>query len=99
MTYSIKLTSRAQKDIEELYRWVVRRAPHQGTAWYNGFLTVLESLSRHPQRCSIVIEGSQRKQPVRQLIYGHRPYRIFFWIINQEVHILHVRRGARRPWN
>ncbi|MCG3205238.1 MAG: hypothetical protein KCHDKBKB_01957 [Elusimicrobia bacterium] len=99
MTYRVKLTPRAQKDTEELYRWVIHRAPHQGALWYNGLIEAIESLAHHPQRCPIALEGKELRQPVHHLLYGKRPYRIFFWIINHEVHILHIRRGARKPWN
>lgn len=99
MTYRVKLTPRAQKDSEELYRWVTHRAPHRGALWYNRLIEAIESLADHPQRCPIAPEGQELHQEIRQLLYGKRPYRIFFWIIGQEVHVLHIRRGARRPWN
>src|SRR2546422_968736 len=53
MAYRVKLTPRAQKDIEELYRWVILRAPHQGGVWYNGLIDAIGSLADHPQRCPI----------------------------------------------
>ena len=95
MEYRIKLTPRAQKDAEELYRWVVRQAPFQGSIWYNGLIRALKSLARNPNRCPVSPEGLELGKPVRQLLYGKRPYRILFWIKDQEVHILHIRRGSR----
>ena len=99
MVYRVKLTPRAQKDVEELFEWVIHRAPHQGSLWYQGLIEAIKSLENHPERCAIAPEGRELRQPVRQLLYGKRPYKIFFWIKAGEVHILHVRRGARRPWN
>ena len=99
MAYRVKLTPRAQRDIEELYRWVILRAPHQGAVWYNGLMDAIRSLADHPQRGSISPEGLELRKPVRQLLYGRRPYRIIFMIAGKDVQILHIRRGARKPWN
>jgi hypothetical protein len=41
MAYRVKLTPRAQKDVEELHRWAIVRAPHQGAAWYNGLIDAI----------------------------------------------------------
>ena len=99
MAYRVKLTPRAQKDVEELYRWVILRAPHQEAVWYNRLIDAIRSLADHPQRCSISLEGLELVEQVRQLLYGRQPYRILFWIKGKEVQVLHVRRGARKPWN
>lgn len=99
MAYRVKLAPRAQKDVEELYRWVIHRAPHQGSLWYNGLIEAIESLAHHPQRCPVADEGRELRQPVRQLLYGKRPYRIFFWVLAKAVHVLHIRRGARKSWS
>ena len=85
MAYRVKLTPRAQKDVEELYRWVIGRAPHQGAAWYNGLLDAIRSLAGHPRRCPLSLEGVELQEQVRQLLYGRRPYRILFWIKGKEV--------------
>lgn len=99
MAYRVNLTPRAQKDVEELYRWVILRSPHQGAVWYNGLIDAIGSLADHPQRCPISPEGLELQEQIRQLLYGRRPYRILFWIRGKEVQVLHVRRGARKPWN
>ena len=99
MEYHVRLVSRAQKDIEELYAWVIHQAPHQGSLWYNGLIRAMESLAHHPERCPICPEGQELGEPIRQLLYGRRPYRILFWINGNEVQILHVRRGVREHWS
>ena len=91
MGYRVRLTPRAQRDVEELYRWVILIAPHQGGVWYNGLRDAIKSLSDHPQRCPISPEGRELRKQVRQLLYGRRPYRILFRIKEKEVDILHVR--------
>lgn len=99
MAYHVRLTPRAQRDVEGIYRWVILSAPHQGAVWYNGLIDAIGSLANHPQRCSISPEGVELREQIRQLLYGRRLYRILFWIQGNEVQVLHVRRGARKPWN
>src|SRR5688572_11128993 len=59
MTFRVKLTPRAQKDAEELYRWVIHRAPHQGSLWYNGLMEAIGTLEHSPQRCLVAPEGRE----------------------------------------
>jgi plasmid stabilization system protein ParE len=99
MEYRVRLMPRAQNDVEELYQWVIHRAPHQGASWYNGLIEAIRSLAHHPQRCPIAPEGLELRESVRQLLYGRRPYRILFSIGSGEVRVLHIRRGARKQWD
>lgn len=62
-------------------------------------IDAIRSLTDHPQRCPVAPEGLELGAPVRQLLYGRRPYRILFLIKDKEVRVLHIRRGARQPWN
>jgi plasmid stabilization system protein ParE len=36
MAYRVEIARRAESDLEELYLWVVERAPQQGARWFNG---------------------------------------------------------------
>ena len=87
--------------LEELYLWVVERAPHQGARWFNGLDRAVLSLSDRPRRCPIAPESVDPESPVRVLHCGRKPHvdRIFFVIDEQAetVHVVHVRRGARPP--
>ena len=35
MAYRVELAKNAEAELEELYLWVVERAPNQGAAWFN----------------------------------------------------------------
>jgi plasmid stabilization system protein ParE len=100
MAYRVELAKNAESELEELYLWVIDRAPSQGAAWYNGLEQAILSLSRHPERCSIAPEKIDPHSPIRILRYGRRPfvYRIFFTIddIEKVVRVIHLRRGTRR---
>ena len=99
MAYRVELTKNAEAELEELYLWVVERAPSQGAAWFNGLEQAILSLDRFPKRCRIAPESFDRDQPVRVLNYGRSThvYRVFFTIDEtvKVVRVVHIRRGAR----
>jgi plasmid stabilization system protein ParE len=100
MAYRVELARRAEADLEELYLWVIDRAPQQGARWFNGLERAVLSLDQHPKRCPVASESFDPDRPVRVLTYGRKPhaYRIFFTVDDDAeiVHVLHVRRSARR---
>jgi toxin ParE1/3/4 len=100
MAYRVEVARNAEAELEELFRWVVERAPSQGTAWFNGLEQSIPALERLPKRCRIGPESFDPDQPVRVLNYGRSPhvYRVFFTIDEtaKVVRVLHIRRGARQ---
>src|SRR5215203_2250476 len=96
----VDVSKNAETELEELYLWVVGRAPQQGAKWFNGLERAVLSLAEHPKRCPVAPEGIDPNQPVRVLSYGRQPhvYRIFFIVDDDAkvVRVVHVRRGARR---
>jgi plasmid stabilization system protein ParE len=100
MAYRVELTKNAEADLEELYLWVVERAPSQGAAWFNGLERAILSPEQLPKRCRIAPESFDPEHPVRVLNYGRSPhvYRVFFTIDETAkfVRVVHIRRGARQ---
>ena len=100
MAYRVDLARNAEAELEELYVWVVERAPQEGAAWYNGLERAVLSLDQHPERCPVALESIDPDLPVRVLSYGRTPhvYRVFFTVDDNAkvVRVVHVRRGARR---
>ena len=100
MAYRVDLARSAEAELEELYLWVVQRAPQQGAAWFNGLERAVLSLDEHPERWPVAPESINPDRPVRVLSFGRRPhvYRIFFTVDHSAkvVRVVHVRRGARR---
>ena len=100
MAYRVELAKNAEAALEELYLWVVERAPSQGAAWFNGLERAILSLEQLPKRCRIALESFDSDQPVRVLNFGRSPhiYRVFFTVDDSAkvVRIVHVRRGTRQ---
>jgi plasmid stabilization system protein ParE len=101
MAYRVEVSKNAETELEELYLWVVGRAPQQGAKWFNGLERAILALDQHPERCPVAPENFDPDHPVRVLSYGRRPhvYRIFFIVDHtaKVVRVVHVRRGAQRP--
>jgi len=99
MAFRVEIGKSAEAQLEELYLWVVERAP-RGAAWFNRLEQAILSLEQLPKRCRIVPESFDPDQPVRVLNYGRSPhvYRVFFTVDERAnvVRVVHVRRGARQ---
>src|SRR5438309_8065593 len=57
MAYRVDIARSAEADLEDLYLWVVERAPQQGTTWFNGLERAVLSLDQHPERCPVAAES------------------------------------------
>ena len=87
----------AQQDIAEAHRWLAERAPEAADRWFNGIYDTIGSLETFPERCPLAPESKFFNREIRQLFHGRRQnkYRILFTVGEREVHVLHVRHGAR----
>lgn len=100
MSYRVEMAKNAEVQLEELYLWVIERAPSQGAAWFNGLERAILLLEQLPKRYRIAPESFDPDQPVRVLNYGRspHPYRVFFTIDETAklARVVHIRRGARQ---
>ena len=82
MAYRVEVVKSAEAELEELYVWVVERAPIQGATWFNGLERAILSLEQLPKRFRIASESFDPDRPVRVLNYGRTPhvYRVFFTV-------------------
>ena len=87
----------AQWDIAEAHRWLAERAPEAADRWFNSLYDTIGSLETFPERCPLAPESKFFNREIRQAFHGRRQhkYRILFTVVENEVHVLHVRHGAR----
>lgn len=100
MASRVEIASNAEAELEELFLWVVARAPQQGAQWFNGLERAVLSLDQYLKRCPVAPESIDPEQPIRVLSYGRKPhvFRIFFTVDDaaKVVRVLHLGRGARK---
>lgn len=101
MAYNLVVTPQAQADINEAFAYLSERSPDVALRWYEAVRDATLTLGEMPARCSPAPEAGKLGVPLHQLLYGKRPglYRIVFLIVEDanQVHVLSVRHGARKP--
>lgn len=99
MAYAVELTSRAERDLLNLYEFL--SVGHSATArnWFNGLERAVFTLARFPRRCPLAPESKKSGWPLRHLLYGKKPdvYRILFEVheVRKVIRIVTIRHGAR----
>jgi plasmid stabilization system protein ParE len=87
----------AQRDIAEARLCLAEREPDAAERWFNSIYDTIGSLETFPERCPLAPESKSFNTEIREIFHGRRQhkYRILFTASKNEVHVLHVRHGAR----
>ena len=95
--YQVIILPAAERDIGEAYEWLEERDADAAVRWYNQLIGVILSLDIFPERCPPAPENKFLEAEIREIFHGRRQnkYRILFTVSENEVHVLHVRHGAR----
>ncbi|MGC2246488.1 MAG: type II toxin-antitoxin system RelE/ParE family toxin [Terriglobales bacterium] len=96
MAYLVKITPRAERDLDQIYEQINAEHSFQAVKWYESLSQRILSLEHYPNRGLLVrIQGKERC-----LIFGRKPavYRIIYRVLERQkrVDILHIRHGTRR---
>jgi plasmid stabilization system protein ParE len=88
----------AQRDIAEAHVWLAEQDSDAADRWFHKIYDTIGSLEIFPERCPLAPENKFLKTEIREIFHGRRQnkYRILFTVSENEVHVLHVRHGARR---
>ncbi|MGH9401978.1 MAG: type II toxin-antitoxin system RelE/ParE family toxin [Terriglobia bacterium] len=96
MAYLANLTSRAERDLSQLFDDINARNSEAAMHWYRGLKEAILTLNQQPKGCAVTPENRK----LRHLLYGNKPhvYRAIFRVLEKQkrVDVLHVRHGARR---
>jgi toxin ParE1/3/4 len=96
MAYLVSITSRAQRDLAQLYEEIEAEHSLAALKWYLGLKKAILSLEERPNRSPVM----RTRGKLRQLLYGRKPnvYRVIYRVLekNRQVEVLHIRHGARR---
>ena len=97
MAYLVNFTARANRDLAILFDAIHASDSDTALKWYRGLRKAILRLETAPNRCPYTPEYPK----FRHLLYGRKPhvYRVIYQVLEseQQVHILHIRHGARRP--
>ena len=95
MTYLVKLTERALRDLECIYNYIHADTSEAAFAWFNELSDMILRLERFPNRGTVATENKK----VHHLFFGEKPhvYRIIYTVDPRKraVTVLHIRHGAR----
>jgi toxin ParE1/3/4 len=96
--YLVRITLRAERDLDALYEEIHGGESLAAQRWYKGLKRAIQSLRTHPKRCALAPENRR----LRHLLYGRKPhfYRVIYSIRERQkqVDVLHIRHGARRQF-
>ena len=95
--HQVNILPAAERDIAEAYQRLVEYDVATASRWYNRLLAVIFSLDIFPERAPLAPESKSFNREIREVFHGRRQhkYRILFTVTGNEVHVLHVRHGAR----
>jgi plasmid stabilization system protein ParE len=87
----------AQQDIAECRLWIAERDVESADCWFYEIYDTIGSLEIFPDRCPLAPESIFLNCDIREIFHGRRQYkyRILFTLAENDVHVLHVRHGAR----
>jgi plasmid stabilization system protein ParE len=87
----------AQQDIAEAHLRLAEQSPEAADRWFDTIYETIGSLEIFPERCPLAPESHFFNVEIREIFHGRRQhkYRILFTVSENEVHVLHVRHGAR----
>ena len=96
--WSVIVELPALQDIAEAHLWLAEREPDAADRWFDSIYDTIGSLELFPERCPLAPESKFLNEEIREIFHGRRQhkYRILFTMSENEVHVLHVRHGARR---
>ena len=97
--YRVIITPFAADNIRQAYEWLAAENPAYAAKWLTGIREKILSLENLPKSHALAPESEAFDCDIRQALYGRgTPWRIFFSIDGETVHVLHVRHGHRDYW-
>jgi plasmid stabilization system protein ParE len=89
----VQYRERALDDIEQIFTYLEERSPAGARKVVAAIHAAITNVGDAP------LSGRGTSDPaVRVNIVGRYQYKIFYSVGTDEIEILHVRHGARRPW-
>jgi plasmid stabilization system protein ParE len=94
MSLEVRVTARAEKDVDTIFEWLAQRSKDGAVRWYHAYLTSLHSLPIQAEGCGIAPEAEKLSIELRQILFKTRSgriYRSLFVIVGNTIHVVGVR--------
>lgn len=89
----IRYALRARADLEAIMKFYQTRNPAVGSAILASIERRIAWLSEFP------LMAPETEEPgVHELSIVRYPYKVYYEVVRDEVHIVHIRHTRRRPW-
>jgi addiction module RelE/StbE family toxin len=89
----VRFTQRAIDDLTDIFNYIEQENPHAAARVVSRIETVAAELGEVPG-----MGAPTDKQGIQRFPVSRTRYLIFYEIFENEVVIVHIRHGARRPW-
>ena len=90
----VRYTPRAIADLDSVFLYIDQRSPAGAIQVKNRIQQLIGGLTEFP------LAGRETGfRNMRVLIAGRFPYLIFYRVVGDEVHVVHIRHAARKPWS
>jgi toxin ParE1/3/4 len=90
----VRFTSRAHHDLDEISSYIAEQNPQAAKRVQHSILATIDLVALRPY---IGIKNA-RAPDLRSRLVSRYPYRVHYSVREQEILILHIRHGARKPW-
>lgn len=100
MTYRVRVTDRADADLDRLLRSLAERSPEAATRLSQRYFNVLSRLRTMPLSCGLAHENPRFAEELRHLLFSlpkGRKYRALFVVREDEVVVLAIRAPGEEP--
>jgi plasmid stabilization system protein ParE len=94
MTYRVQLTFRAERDVDHILNYLVRRSPQGAATWAARWNEILVQLSESPGQLHLAPETEDHAVELRHVVFKTRrglKYRAIFFLQGDLVLVTHVR--------
>ena len=93
MKRSVRILRRAQRDLQEIYDYVLREAPLRAGPFIDRMLDAIESLDAMAERGALPRDPGLRDRGYRVLV--HESFLVFYKVRARSVRVYRVLRGSR----
>jgi toxin ParE1/3/4 len=93
VTRTVRVLRRAERDLQEIYDYLIREAPSRADAVVDGLLAALDSLAQNPLRGAQPRDGALRARGYRFLV--REPYLVFYIPSRRSVRVYRIVHGKR----